>query len=248
LVASSGDWIAPCRELEQMVRDLNEERTPRTFLISGSAGVRGIALALEQFALREGALRARVQEGEFGVQAIVGALADGLVVADGERRIRLMNDAFRQMFEVGPQTIDGSLLETVRDAAVERLLGEALKSGQRRHTTIVLQRPADTERHVEVVAEPIKDAPGAVILFRDITELRRTETMRRDFVANVSHELRTPLSILRGYLETLLENPKQPPAELLRIFEIMERHSNRLNLLVDDVLSLARLEAGLRST
>ena len=96
------------------------------------------------------------------------------------------------------------------------------------------------------MAEPIKDDPGAVsgavILFRDITELRRTETMRRDFVANVSHELRTPLSILRGYLETLLENPKQPPAELLRIFEVMERHSNRLNLLVDDVLSLARLE------
>ncbi len=236
------DWIAPCRELEEMVRNLNEERTPRTFLISGTAEVRGIALALEQIAIRQGALRARVQEGEFGVQAIVGALADGLVVADGERRIRLMNDAFRQMFEVGPQTIDGSLLETVRDAAVDRLLGEALKSGQRRHTTIVLQRPADTERHVEVVAEPIKDAPGAVILFRDITELRRTETMRRDFVANVSHELRTPLSILRGYLETLLENPKQPPAELLRIFEVMERHSNRLNLLVDDVLSLARLE------
>ncbi len=66
--------------------------------------------------------------------------------------------------------------------------------------------------------------------------------MRRDFVANVSHELRTPLSILRGYLETLLENPKQPPAELLRIFEVMERHSNRLTLLVDDVLSLAKLE------
>jgi two-component system phosphate regulon sensor histidine kinase PhoR len=81
-----------------------------------------------------------------------------------------------------------------------------------------------------------------VILFRDITELRQTEAMRRDFIANVSHELRTPLSILRGYLETLLENPKQPPAELLRIFEVMERHSNRLNLLVDDVLSLARLE------
>jgi len=134
------------------------------------------------------------------------------------------------------------LLETVRDVGVERLLGEALRSGERRRTMIVLQRPTDTERHLEVVAEPIKEGPGAVILFRDITELRRTETMRRDFVANVSHELRTPLSILRGYLETLLENPKQPPAELLRIFEVMERHSNRLNLLVDDVLSLARLE------
>ncbi len=236
------DWIVPARELERMVRELNEGQSPRTFLIGGSPTVRGTALALEQLALREGALRTRVQEGEFGVQAIVGALADGLVVADGERRIRLMNAAFRQMFGLGAETNDVTLLETVRDAAVERSLGEALGSGETRRVTIVLQRPAESERHLEVVAEPIKDGPGAVILFRDITERRRTETMRRDFVANVSHELRTPLSILRGYLETLLENPEQPPAELLRIFEVMERHSNRLNLLVDDVLSLARLE------
>ena len=240
------DWILPCRELGQMVGELNEARLPRTFLIGGSSSVRGIALALEQLALRESALRARVQEGEFGVQAIVGAMTDGLVVADGRRRIRLMNDAFREMFLIRPQVTDGTLLETVRDAAVERLLGEALARGEPQRGTITFQRPANAERHLEVVVEPIKDGPGdvsgAVILFRDNTDLRQMETMRRDFVANVSHELRTPLSILRGYLETLLENPKQPPAELLRIFEIMERHSNRLNLLVDDVLSLARLE------
>ncbi len=236
------DWIRPARELERMMGDLNEGRAPRTFLINGSPCLRGTALALEQLALREGALRARVEEGDFGVQAIVGALADGLVVADGERRLRLMNEAFRQMFGLGPETDNITLLESVRDAAVERSLGEALRSGETRRVAIVLQRPGEGERHLEVVAEPIKEGPGAVILFRDITERRRTETMRRDFVANVSHELRTPLSILRGYLETLLENPEQPPAELLRIFEVMERHSNRLNLLVDDVLSLARLE------
>ncbi|CAN5525890.1 hypothetical protein BH20VER3_BH20VER3_00110 [soil metagenome] len=235
-------WIAPCRELREMVRVLNEARMPRTFLIGGGECVRGIALALEQLALREGALRTRVQEGEFGVQAIVGAMADGLIVADGQRRIRLMNEAFQQIFNLGPQAAGGTLLETVRDAAVERLLGEALSRGETRRGTITLQRSAENERHLEVVAEPIREGPGAVVLFRDITELRQTEMMRRDFVANVSHELRTPLSILRGYLETLLENPKQPPAELLRIFEVMERHSNRLNLLVDDVLSLARLE------
>jgi two-component system phosphate regulon sensor histidine kinase PhoR len=73
--------------------------------------------------------------------------------------------------------------------------------------------------------------------------LKEADQVRRDFVANVSHELRTPLSIFRGYLETLLENPKQPARELMRIFETMEKHSNRLNLLVEDVLSLARLEA-----
>ena len=239
-------WIAPCRELGQMMERLNAGETPRTFLVGGSPSVRGIALALEQLAVRESDLRAQVQEGEFGVQAIVGALADGLVVADDQRRIRLMNEAFRTLFEPGPTSGEATLLETVRDATVERLLGEALKTGELRRGTILLQRSAEPERQLEVVAEPIREGEGkvsgAVVLFRDITELRRTETMRRDFVANVSHELRTPLSILRGYLETLLENPKQPPAELLRIFEVMERHSNRLNLLVDDVLSLARLE------
>ena len=84
---------------------------------------------------------------------------------------------------------------------------------------------------------------GAVILFRDVTQLQQVEEMRREFVANVSHELRTPLSIFRGYLETLLDDPQQPPGELLRILEIMERHSDRLNALVEDVLSLARLES-----
>ena len=84
---------------------------------------------------------------------------------------------------------------------------------------------------------------GAVVLFRDVTQMRQVEEMRRDFVANVSHELRTPLSIFRGYLETLLDDPQQPPGELLRILEVMERHSDRLNALVEDVLSLARLES-----
>jgi two-component system phosphate regulon sensor histidine kinase PhoR len=142
--------------------------------------------------------------------------------------------------------IGATLLETARDAEVERLLGEALRCGETQRGEITLQRPAAAERYLEVVAEPIKDEPGevsgAVLLFRDISELRQTEALRRDFIANVSHELRTPLSILRGYLETLLEDPKQPRSELLRIFEVMERHSNRLNLLVDDILSLARLE------
>jgi two-component system phosphate regulon sensor histidine kinase PhoR len=70
------------------------------------------------------------------------------------------------------------------------------------------------------------------------------DQVRRDFVANVSHELRTPLSILRGYIETLLDSPKTPREELTRILRVMERHSKRLELLVEDLLTLARLESG----
>src|SRR5450432_3713159 len=147
------DWILPPRELEQVVSALTAERMPPTFLIGGSARLRHIALALEQLALRESALRARVQEGEFGVQAIVGAMADGLVVADRQQRIRLMNRAFREVFAINPQTRNGTLLELVRDVAVERLLGEALISGETRRGALTLQRPAGAERYLEVVAE-----------------------------------------------------------------------------------------------
>ncbi|MDQ6939709.1 MAG: ATP-binding protein, partial [Verrucomicrobiota bacterium] len=84
---------------------------------------------------------------------------------------------------------------------------------------------------------------NAVVLFRDMTQVRQVEEMRRDFVANVSHELRTPLSIFRGYLETLLDDPQQPREELVRILEVMDRHADRLTLLVEDILSLAKLES-----
>jgi len=84
---------------------------------------------------------------------------------------------------------------------------------------------------------------GAVVLFHDITELKQLDQIRRDFVANVSHELRTPLSILRGYIEVLFDEPQTSREELTRILSIMERHSKRLQRLVDDLLSLAQLES-----
>src|SRR5206468_1453133 len=84
---------------------------------------------------------------------------------------------------------------------------------------------------------------GAVVLFHDITELKQLDQIRRDFVANVSHELRTPLSILRGYIEVLFDEPETSQEELIRILSIMERHSKRLQRLVDDLLSLAQLES-----
>jgi two-component system phosphate regulon sensor histidine kinase PhoR len=81
-------------------------------------------------------------------------------------------------------------------------------------------------------------------LFHDITALKRADEIRRDFVANVSHELRTPLSILRGYIETMLDDPKMPRGETARILEVMDQHSKRLGLLANDLLTLAQLESG----
>src|SRR5262249_51199096 len=100
------------------------------------------------------------------------------------------------------------------------------------------------ELHAVATKNDAGQITGALVLFHDITELKRIDQVRRDFVANVSHELRTPLSILRGYIKTLLDSPKTPREELSRILRVMERHSNRLELLVEDLLTLARLESG----
>ena len=80
-------------------------------------------------------------------------------------------------------------------------------------------------------------------MFHDVTEIKKVDQVRRDFVANISHELRTPLSILRGYIETLLDSPEVSREELSRILGVMERHSKRLDSLAEDLLTLAQLES-----
>jgi two-component system phosphate regulon sensor histidine kinase PhoR len=103
---------------------------------------------------------------------------------------------------------------------------------------------SQVELHAVATKNDAGEITGALVLFHDITELKKMDQVRRDFVANVSHELRTPLSILRGYIETLLDSPKTPRAERTRILRVMERHSDRLELLVEDLLTLAELESG----
>jgi two-component system phosphate regulon sensor histidine kinase PhoR len=240
-------WIAPWKDVEELADAVVEHRAPRKFLISGNPHARRIGLAFENLTDRRRELDERVRESDLSVQAVFGAMLDGLVVVDELRRVRLMNREFRRVFGLDENVADGTLLEVIHHASVDRLVMEAIRSRQPQRESIQLSRGPSEGREMEVSAVPLGEnsaqMEGAVVLFRDVTQLRQMEEMRREFVANVSHELRTPLSIFRGYLETLLDDPQQPPGELLRILGIMERHSDRLNALVEDVLSLARLES-----
>jgi len=240
-------WIAPWKDVEELTEAIVEHRAPRKFLISGNPQARRVGLALEALTDRRREMEERLREGELSVQAVFSAMLDGLLVVDDVRRVRLMNREFRRVFGIEENVSGGALLELIRHASVDRLVLEAIRVGEPRRESIQMSLGASEGREMEVSAVPLGEnsakMEGAVVLFRDVTQLRQVEDLRREFVANVSHELRTPLSIFRGYLETLLDDPQQPPGELLRILEIMERHSDRLNALVEDVLSLARLES-----
>jgi len=240
-------WVAPWKDARELADAVVAQRPPRKFLISGNSSARRVGLVLEELMDRRGELEKRVRESESSVETVLGAMLEGLAVVDERRHVRLMNREFRRIFGVADHAAGGTLLELIHNAAVDRLAGEAIRSRDPQTGSIELPRDAGDRLELEVSAVPFDgnstEMKGAVILFRDVSHFQKVETMRRDFVANVSHELRTPLSILRGYLETLLDDPDQPPGELRRILEIMERHSKRLNALVEDVLSLARLES-----
>jgi two-component system phosphate regulon sensor histidine kinase PhoR len=239
-------WISPWKDARELADAIVEKRPPRKFLISGNPEARRVGLALETLMDRRGDLEKRARESESSAATILGAMPDGLAVVDDRRTVQLMNPEFRRIFGLPENISSGTLLELARNASADRLAVEAIRRQEPQRESVEFARAGNEPREMEITAVPFggnSDVKGAVILFRDVTHFRKVENMRRDFVANVSHELRTPLSIFRGYLETLLDDPHQPPGELLRILEIMERHSNRLNALVEDVLSLARLES-----
>jgi len=240
-------WIKPWQELEELIRAIVERKAPRKFLITANPRANAIGRELEKFAEQQRELEQSASEGTHSLESILGALPDGIALLDQRRRIQVTNLQFRDLFGISEGATGNSLMEVVRDAVVDGSIASALESGELRRETITMGRGLEPRRDLEVTAVPFRAGKngesGAVILFRDITQMRQVEEMRKDFVANVSHELRTPLSIFRGYLETLLDDPKQSPEELVRILEVMDRHAERLTLLVEDILSLAQLES-----
>ena len=241
-------WVAPWRQIEQLVRQIVGNEHPRTFLVGGGPESKRVGLALENIFARQQELGRQIAGRESGTQTILRAMQDGLLVVDKSLRVTLVNQAFRKLFGLPEISLEAPLLDVVRDATVAWLIEETLRTGKVMQSELIrADSKTNSERDVEISAVPIKDdadlTTGAVVLFHDITQLKQTDKVRRDFVANVSHELRTPLSILRGYIETLLDNPQTSDKELSRILRVMERHSKRLGLLVDDLLTLAHLES-----
>ena len=241
-------WAAPWPQIEQLVSQIARGESPSTFLVNGGAGPHRVGLALETIFARQQELERQIAGRESDTQTILGAMEDGVLVVDARSRITLMNPTFQKLFDLRDPAVGIPLVEAVRHATLDQLVAETLKTGEAMRSELsVADSRADGERHIEISAVPIKKADdemsGAVVLFHDITELKQLDQIRREFVANVSHELRTPLSILRGYIEVLLDEPETSREELTRILSIMERHSKRLQRLVDDLLSLAQLES-----
>ncbi len=173
------------------------------------------------------------------------SMIEGVIVVDKPGHIVSVNPAIEKIFGVLNKDVKGRVfLEAIRNNDIAEIINMALKQGKPVSREITLIYPA--RRVFEVNATPIFDnnlVNGCLAVIHDITQIRRLETVRSDFVANVSHELKTPLTSIKGFVETLLEGALDDKENNRNFLKVIQGHAERLNSLVDDLLSLSHLES-----
>jgi two-component system phosphate regulon sensor histidine kinase PhoR len=180
--------------------------------------------------------------GRARMEAILAGMVEGVLVVDTQGRVTLANAAARRMLGIDDAAIGRRHTEVIRHPDIVTQMSVALKGEG--STGVEFALGPDPARHFLARAAPAGNprSGDAVLVLHEITDLRKADQIRRDFVANVSHELRTPLTAIRGYVEALLD--ESPAPESRQFLEIIARHSARMERLVGDLLRLARLDAG----
>jgi two-component system, OmpR family, phosphate regulon sensor histidine kinase PhoR len=242
----AGRVTRPVVEMQAIARQMSEGQFNVRAPVASvdELGSLGRALNLMVARLREQIETLRGERAK--VTAILDGMVEGVLAVDGHETVLLMNERARAMFGVGPGRGEGKPLEEViRNADLHEIFraGRLADDVARRE----LRLTAPVERTLRVTAVPLHlgaEPPGLVMVVDDVSELRRLEQVRTEFVANVSHELRTPLTAIQGYLETLLGGALDEPEHARRFLEVAFRHTERLGRLLNDLTDLSNIELG----
>jgi two-component system phosphate regulon sensor histidine kinase PhoR len=178
------------------------------------------------------------------LEALLNASSDATVAIDRSGGVVYLNDAAKHMFtQAAERSIGRPFIEVVRDHDLNDLLVAAARHGERSVRVVAY---GQAERWLQATAVPIQDAGAwaALAVFHDLTEVRRLEGMRRDFISNVSHELRTPLSGIRAAAETLQEGALDDKPAAIEFMGHIQREVDRMTQLVEELLELSRIESG----
>jgi two-component system phosphate regulon sensor histidine kinase PhoR len=179
-------------------------------------------------------------------ETLFNSMIEGLLLLDQDARIQLANRAFIELFGVSADVRGKTVLEVVRQHELEQLI-EAV-AAQKQVLGYELKLGGLSERWLQINAAGIFNGEGQkqgiILVFHDLTRLKQLERTREEFVANVSHELRTPLSLIKGYVETLLDGAKDNPEVATKFLHTIQRNSERLQFLIEDLLTISELESG----
>ena len=211
----------------------------------GSAEIAGVAEAMNRMASQlDDRIRAVIEQRNER-EAVLAGMTEAVLAVNAGEAVTTLNSAAAELLGVDPGSALGrNVQEVARTPELQRFVATALHSRGPQEADLTLH--GGTPRYLQAHGAPLRDSQGtrigAVIVLNDVTRLRRLENIRSDFVANVSHELKTPITSIKGFIETLADGAVNDPPSAARFLEIAGRQADRLTAIIDDLLSLSRIE------
>jgi len=241
----SRQYSRPLEEMKKGAARFADGDFDHRLSVPRSEELAGLAEALNQMAAQLDRRIDTIVRQRKELETVLTSMREGVIAVDQKERIVSMNPTAARWFECDPAKAQGrSIPEMIRNLAFQKFVAGALNNRQPQEDDIPVFK--NGERVLNVKSSPLLDTDqeqiGTLIMFTDVTPLRRLETMRRDFVANVSHEIKTPLTAIKGFVETLYEGNVEDLEETRRFLGIVKKHVDRLNAVIEDLLSLSRIE------
>ncbi|MFH2145195.1 MAG: ATP-binding protein [Candidatus Omnitrophota bacterium] len=236
----------PLKEISQASQDVAHGNYSKKITIQSNDELGDLSSAFNYMSEQIKARIEEVNESKTRLEAVFLSMFEGVMVVDVNGSILLINDALKHSLKINEEPLGRKPIEVIRNLQIQEIVDNVLNSNSglisqeistllpEEKVLLVHATPIEKERNIE----------GAVLVFHDVTDLRRLEKVRQDFVANVSHELRTPISSIKGYAETLLEGALKDKENAKDFLKIILSDSNRLAALIDDLLNLSKIESG----
>jgi two-component system phosphate regulon sensor histidine kinase PhoR len=237
--------IRPIEEMKRGTDRFADGDLTHRLAVPDSEELASLAEALNQMAAQLDRRIKTIISQRNELETVLASMLEGVVAIDNEERIININAAAAGFFDSNPEDCPGrNLQEIIRNSALQLFVRNSISSKVPKEDDISLYYNGEKTLHLQ--SSPLLDANkehiGTLVVFNDVTHLKRLEDMRRDFVANVSHEIKTPLTAIKGFVETLRLGDVEKPEESERFLGIIQKHVDRLSAIVEDLLSLSRIE------
>jgi two-component system, OmpR family, phosphate regulon sensor histidine kinase PhoR len=244
---TAGQLSEPVRQVSRAVRDVSRGDYGARVRISSVDEISELADSFNELAQGLQSKISTLSEERARLKAILGAMVEGVMILDSRGNILMINAALEEMFRLEePAVVGRPSGEVLRHSPLIEFIKNILEQKRNLSRELAVRIPHECWFHVQASFPRREEAEKnfAVLVFHNITEIKRLERVRKDFVANVSHEIRTPLTSIKGYVEALLDGAKDDPKRSLEFLQILKKHSDQLGAVVADLLTLAQIESG----
>lgn len=237
--------LRPLKEISWASQDIAHGNYSRKISLKSNDEIGYLASAFNYMSEQVKAHIEGVSESKSRLEAVFSSMFEGVMIVDVSGAILLMNEALKHVFRIEEDALGKRPIEVIRNLEIQEIVDNTLSSNGgliSQEISILLPEKRVSLVHATLIKKE-GNTEGAVLVFHDVTDLRRLEKVRQDFVANVSHELRTPVSSIKGYAETLLDGALDDKKNAREFLKIILSDADRLATLIDDLLNLSKIES-----